>query len=257
MPTVLQTTTPYSILITGANRGIGLELVKCLLASNPQPHHVIATSRSLGGEGSKELEELAMKESCLTVLKLDVTNISKFLTTVEVVDGLVKENGLNVLVNNAAIAFKKGLEDVTAEDMIKTFTTNTIGPLILTQSFLPLLKRAASHTSDKPPGWQRAAVINVSSRMGSISSNTSGGLYPYRSSKAALNAITKSLSVDLVKDEIIFCSVHPGWVQTDMGGPNAPVTTDQSVQVMLELFAKLDKTSNGGFFQYDGSVMNW
>ena len=228
-----------------------------MLASNPRPHHVIATSRSLGGEGSKELEELAAKEPRLSVLQLNVDNYATFPTLAKEVDGIVKENGLNVLVNNAGIHIRRGLEDVTVDDMTQTFATNTIGPLMLTQSFLPLLKRAASHASDKPLGWQRAVVINMTSILGSISSNNSGGLYPYRSSKAALNAITKSLSVDLVKDGIITCSVHPGWAQTDMGGPNAPVTIEESVQGMLKLFAKLDENSNGGFFLYDGSTINW
>jgi len=231
--------------------------VKHLLASNPRPHHVIATSRSLGEEGSKELEELAAKESCLSVLQLNTGNPTTFSTLVGDVDEIVKEFGLNVLVNNAGINIRKGLENVTADDMAQAFSTNTIGPLMLTQSLLPLLKRAASHASDKPLGWQRAAVINMSTLLASISSNSSGGLYPYRSSKTALNAITKSLSVDLVKDGIIACSVHPGWVQTDMGGPNASITTDYSVQEMLKLFAKLDENFNGGFFQYDGSVVNW
>jgi len=95
---------------------------------------------------------------------------------------------------------------VTADDMAQTFSTNTISPLMLTQSLLPLLKRAASHASDKPLGWQREAVINMYTILGSISSNDKGGLYPYRSGKAALNAITKSLSVDLVNDGIIACS---------------------------------------------------
>jgi len=200
---------------------------------------------------------LAAKESCLSVLQLNTGNPASFSTLVGDVDGIVKENGLNVLVNNAGILIKKGLKDVTADDMVQTFATNTIGPLLLTQSFLPLLKRAASHASDKPLGWQRAAVINMSTILASISSNSSGGLYPYRSSKAALNAITKSLSVDLVKDGIIACSVHPGWVQTDMGGPNASITPEQSVQALLKLFAKLDESFNGGFFLYDGSVINW
>jgi len=162
--------------------------VKHLLTSNLRPHHVIATSRSLGGEGRKELEELAAKESCLYVLQLDVDNYAAFPTLAKEVGGIVKENGLNVLVNNAGIHIRKGLEDVTAEDMTKTFSTNTIYPLILTQSLLPLLKRAASYASDKPLGWQRAAVINMSTILGSISSND---LYPCRSRKAALNAITK------------------------------------------------------------------
>ena len=236
---------------------MGLRIVKDFLASNTCPHHLIATCRSLGGEGSRELEELAAKESCLTVIELDVNNPATFSKVAEEVDTIVKKNGLNVLVNNAGIHIRKGLEDVTVDDLVQTFATNTIGPLLLTQSFLPLLKRAASHASDKPLGWQRAAVINMSTILASISSNSSGGLYPYRSSKAALNAITKSLSVDLVKDGIIACSVHPGWVQTDMGGPNASITPEQSVQALLKLFAKLDDSFNGGFFLYDGSVINW
>ena len=118
------------------------------------------------------------------------------------------------------------------------------------------MKRAASHASDKPLGWQRAAVINVSSRLGFISSNDKGGLYPYSSSKATLIAITKSLSVDLVKDGIITCSVHPGWVQTDMGRPNASVTIEESAQGSLKVFSNLNQSSNGGFLNYDGSVIN-
>ena len=253
----LQSTAPYSILITGANRGLGLGLVKHLLASNPRPQHVIATSRSLGGEKSKELEELAAKEACLSVVQLSVDDPATFSAAVSAVDGIVQEYGLNVLVNNAGIGIKRRLENVTAEDMTESFATNTIGPLMLTQSMLPLLKRAASRASTKPLGWEKAAIINMSSVLGSISANDGGGLYPYRCSKVALNAVTKSLSIDLLKDGIIACSVHPGWVYTDMGGSKAPVSVDESVQGMLKLFASLNQDSNGGFFKYDGTVMKW
>lgn len=232
-------------------------LVKHLLASNPQPHHVIATSRSLGGEKSSELEELASKEACLSVIQLSVDNPATFSDAVSAVDETVQEYGLNVLINNAGINIRKGLEDVTVDDMTESLATNTIGPLMLTKSFLPLLKRAASHTSSKPLGWQRAAIINVSSVLGSISANDGGGFYPYRCSKVALNAVTKSLSIDLLKDGIITCSVHPGWVYTDMGGSRAPVTIDESVQGMLKLFANLNQNSNGGFFKYNGTVLEW
>ena len=231
--------------------------MKHLLASYPCLQHVIATSRSLGGEKSKELEELAAKETRLSVIQLSVDDPATFSTAVSEVDGIVQEHGLNVLVNNAGIYMVKGLEDVTVDDMTKSFATNTIGPLMLTQSLLPLLKRAASHTSSKPLGWERAAVINMSSVLGSISANDGGSFYPYRCSKVALNAVTKSLSIDLLKDGIIACSVHPGWVYTDMGGSNAPVTIDESVQGMLKLFAGLNHDSNGGFFKYDGTVMKW
>ena len=232
-------------------------LVKHLLTSHPRPQHVIATSRSVGGEKSKELEELAAKETCLSVIQLSVDDPATFSTAVGEVDGIVQEHGLNVLVNNAGINIRKGLKNVTVDDMTASFATNTIGPLMLTRSLLPLLKRAASRTSSKPLGWERAAVINMSSDLGSISANDSGSFYPYRCSKTALNAVTKSLSIDLLKDSIIACSVHPGWVYTDMGGSNAPVTIDESVQGMLKLFARLNQDSNGGFFKYDGAVMEW
>ena len=232
-------------------------LVRHLLAGKPRPQHVIATCRSLGGEKSKELEELAAKEACLSVIQLSVDDPTTFSTAVGIVDGIVQEHGLNVLVNNAGINIKKGLQNVTADDMIQSFATNTIGPIMLTQSLLPLLKRAASRASSKPLGWERGAIINMSSVLGSISDNDSGGLYPYRCSKVALNAATKSLSIDLLKDGIIACTVHPGWVKTEMGGPRALITVDESVQEMLKLFASLNHDSNGGFFRYDGTVMKW
>jgi len=246
-------------MITGANQGLGLGIVKCLLASNPRPHHVIATSRNLGGEGSKELEELAAKEDCLSVLKLDVTKPDTFKAVVGEIDGIVQENGLNVLINNAGIYLRKGLEVVTAEDMLLAFSTHAVGALMLTKECLPLLKRAASRLSAKPLGWQRSAVINMSSRMGSISDNTSGGSYSYRASKAALNAITKSLSIDLVNDGIIACVVHPGWARTYMGTSDGLISVDESVQGLMKVFAGLDQNSNGGFFRYDDpdNPMSW
>ena len=218
---------------------------------------MIATSRSLGEDKSKELEELAAKEACLSVIQLSVDDPATFPTAVGIVDGIVQEHGLNVLVNNAGIAIRRGLENVTADDMAQSFATNTIGPIMLTQSLLPLLKRAASCASSKPLGWEKAAIINMSSVLGSISENDGGGLYPYRCSKVALNAATKSLSIDLLKDGIIACTIHPGWVKTEMGGPRALITIDESVQGMLKLFASLNQHSNGGFFKYDGTVMKW
>ena len=200
------------------------------------------------------MEELAAKETCLSVIQLNVDDPATFSTAVGEVDRIVQEHGLNVLVNNAGIHIRRGLENVTADDMTKTFATNTIGPLMLTQSLLPLLKRATSHTSSKPLGWERAAILNISSYLGSISDNDGGGLYPYRCSN--LNAVTKSLSIDLLKDGIIACSVHPGWVYTEMGGPNALISINESVQGML-LFATLNQDSNGGFFKYDGTAMKW
>ena len=254
---------PRSILITGANRGLGLGFIRHLLAGRPRPQHVIATSRSLGGEKSKELEELAAKETCLSVVQLSVDDPAMFPTAVGMVDRIVQEHGLNVLVNNAGTGDNDLLEDVTVDYMKESFAVNTIGPLMLTQSLLPSLKRAAKCLSSTPLGWKRAAVMNISSLYASISANgtpvarVSGDCYSYRCSKAAINAITKSLSIDLLKDGIVTCSVHPGTVKTDMGGLNAPVTIDDSIQGMLKVFASLNKDTNGGFFNYDGAAIDW
>ena len=254
---------PRSILITGANRGIGFGIVKHLLANKTRPQYVIATCRSVGGEKSKELEELAAKETCLSVIQLSVDDPATFSTAVGEVDRIVQEHGLNVLVNNAGIGERTLLEDVTVDAMKEAFAVHTIGPLMLTQSLLPLLKRAASRTSNRQLSWERAAIMNVSSLFASISahgtplSRVNGDWYSYRCSKAALNAITKSLSIDLLKDGIISCLVHPGWVKTDMGGPDAAVTIDNSVQGMLKVFSNLNQDSSGGFFQYDGTSIDW
>ena len=138
---------------------------------------------------------------------------------------------------------------------------SVIGPLMLTQSLLPLLKRAA--LSNRPLGWEKAAIMNISSLFASISANgtpkarVSGDWYSYRCSKAAINAITKSFSIDLLKYGIVTCSVHPGTVKTDMSGPNAPLTIDDSVEGMLKVFANLNKDTNGGFFNYDGTAIDW
>ena len=150
-----------------------------------------------------------------------------------------------------------GVRGCDADDMQQVYVTNTIGPLMLTQSLLPLLKRVASCASSKPLVWERVAIINMSSRLGSISANNSGDLYPYHCSKAAVNAMTKPLSVDLLKDGIITIAVDPGWVSTDMGGSNAPSTVDETVQGMVKLLSSLNQDSNGGFLKCDGTMTQW
>ncbi|OWR54369.1 short-chain dehydrogenase [Danaus plexippus plexippus] len=125
------------------------------------------------------------------------------------------------------------------------------------QSLLPLLKQAAQNNSDKPVGVGRAAVINMSSVLGSIAQNDVGGFYAYRCSKAALNAATKSMSIDLKKDHILVASMHPGWVRTDMGGKKAPLDVDTSVAGMFSTIQKLTEADSGKFLQYDGSELPW
>lgn len=140
---------------------------------------------------------------------------------------------------------------------MQTFETNTVAPVMLTKAFLPLLKKASSTNNAKPLGIQRAAIINMSSILGSIEDNTQGGLYAYRLSKSALNAATKSMSIDLKNDSILCVAIHPGWVKTDMGGSHAPLTVETACKQMVGTFTTLSEPHNGGFVQYDGKMLPW
>lgn len=106
-------------------------------------------------------------------------------------------------------------------------------------------------------GVHRAAVINMTSIIASIADNTMGGFYPYRCSKTALNAATKSMSIDLEEDGILVACMHPGWVKTDMGGNNAPMDIDTSTNDMIKTIQTLTAQQNGSFLQHDGKVLPW
>ncbi|CAG9760053.1 unnamed protein product [Ceutorhynchus assimilis] len=125
------------------------------------------------------------------------------------------------------------------------------------KALLPVLKTAAANNADGALGSKKAAVINMTSILGSIAQNNDGGLYPYRCSKASINMATKSLSIDLIKDGILATCVHPGWVKTDMGGNGAPMTIDSSCCSLVQFVENLSEKHNGGFFQWDGKQLEW
>lgn len=161
------------------------------------------------------------------------------------------ENGINLLINNAGYSSKfTRLDYVKAEQMEKTFLINVVAPVLLAKEFKPLLKKA---TSPSQSSW----VVNISSILGSIDANKEGGFYPYRASKAALNACTKSMAIDLRTDNIHALSLHPGWVKTDMGGSNAPLKVEQSCSNMVQLMENLEVNQSGKFLQYDGKELPW
>ncbi|CAH2086874.1 unnamed protein product [Euphydryas editha] len=242
-----------SVLITGANRGLGLGMVK-YLTKNDKAGNIFATCRN----PSEELTKIAAENKKLHILRLDVTNIANIGEISAEVTKVVGTQGLNLLINNAGVTTKfTKLQLVKAEQLLENLTVNSIAPIMLTKSLLPLLKQAAEANSDKPMGAQRAAVINMSSILGSIAQNDQGGFYPYRCSKAALNAATKSMSIDLKKDQIIVTSMHPGWVKTDMGGKNAPLDVDTSVAGIFNVIEKLQESDSGKFLQYDGTELPW
>ncbi|XP_033340863.1 SDR family oxidoreductase sniffer isoform X2 [Megalopta genalis] len=178
---------------------------------------------------------------------------------VKTVSEKVDSDGLNVLFNNAGFSPKFTRLNLMKEDHItKTFFINIVVPLMLTKAVLPLLKVAANKCDDKTHmSVNRSAVINMSSLLGSIADNTIGGFYPYRCSKAALNAATKSMSIDFKDDGILVISLHPGWVRTNLGGSNAPIDVDTSVNDILNTLGTLTEEHTGCFIQHDGKMIPW
>jgi len=244
-----------SVFITGTSRGLGLEFVKQLI-SNPQPpKHIFATCRQ--PETAKELQELAAKYSGLHIHQFDVLDFASYPVIVKWVEGILNGEGLNVLINNAAVVHFDGLDDVTMDSLMMDLQGNAVAPLLLSKAFLPLLKKAAASSPINGLSINKAAIINVSTMMAGIADNTSGGIYPYRTSKAALNMITKSLSVDVKPDGILALVVHPGWVRTDGGGPNGLIDAPESIGGLMKVFGGLSEKDSGRFLKYNGDELPW
>jgi len=245
-----------NVFITGGNRGIGLGLVEEIIKQF-KPDNIFATFREAGT--AEKLHALAAANPCLHLIQMDVrADEAKLADVVKTVDEKTKGTGINLLINNSGIIGNKcGLGGATKQDMIDTFEVNTVAPILIAQAFLPLLEKASKNEKDAPMGIGRAAIVNISTLMASISEATGGGYYSYRSSKAALNIATVSMSVDLKKSKILTVVLHPGWVQTDMGGNNAPTTTEQSVAGLLSVIEGLDETKNGKFYDFKGKELPW
>ncbi len=230
-----------NVVVTGCSRGIGLEFVRQLLARGDR---VLAGARR--PESSEELMALAdAHREQLTVLPLDVTNAAH---RANLVATLGAQGTVDLLINNAGVygpnADRLGQTDEAG--WLETFRVNTIAPRQMVEALLPALQRA-SHP--------RIALLT--SKMGSIADNGSGGLYCYRSSKAALNAVGMSLARDLADRGILTLLLHPGWVLTDMGGPEAEITVTESVSAMLHTLDGASETDNGRFIDIDGSTIPW
>ena len=248
-----------TVLITGASRGLGLEIVKqlCNRNKNTTSTKILATCRS--PETAHELQSLGeTNRNSLIIKKLDVNNFSTYGQFADNIRGIVETEGIRCLINNAGISPKSTKYNrVTSEQMAETFTTNTIAPLLFSKEMLPFLKKAASENVDAG-----SLIVNMSSILGSIelnhpkSGNGSGGVYPYRASKSALNMITRSLSLDLNHMNIKVVAIHPGWVKTDMGGPNAPLTSEESVSNVLNVIQNFDSEHyNGCLVNYKGEKL--
>lgn len=221
-----------TVLITGANRGLGLEFTRQYAADG---WHVIACCR-------KPAEASALKKikGEVTIEALDVANdgdIAKFAKK-------LKGEAIDLLINNAGIYGPRSGSDTDA--WLEVIRVNTVAPFRMAEAFAPHVARSKQKT-----------IVNITSVMGSIASNESGGSPIYRSSKAALNMVMKGLSQELKSRGVTVAVFHPGWVKTDMGGAGAPVAIPDSIGGLRKAIAKLKPADTGKFFNYDGKPLPW
>ena len=232
-----------SILITGANRGLGLEFVKQFIKFDPKVDTIIAVCRN--PDKAQELQQVSSSTDNVKIIGLDVKDYSKYDQAYEQIEKIVGDKGLDLLINNAGIALRGNLDVVTPQDMLENFEVNAVAPLMFSRKLIPLVKSSKTKV-----------IVNISSELGSIA-NCSGQMYPYKTSKAALNMVTKCMACDLKKDGIACVALHPGWVVTDMGGPRAHLKVDESISKMIEVIKKIDINSTGSFLSYNGETLPW
>ncbi|MSO65759.1 MAG: SDR family oxidoreductase [Alphaproteobacteria bacterium] len=221
-----------TILITGANRGIGLEAARQFAAAGWTVH---ACCR----DPAKADALKALKGT--TIHALDVADFD----AIDALARRLKDIPIDVLLNNAGKNARVELGKIDYDNWAELFRVNTMAPLRLAESFVEHLARST-----------KKLIINISSIMGSIA-DSSGKWYPYRSSKSALNMVSKCLSVDLAPRGITVLSVHPGWVRTDMGGPTATVSPEDSVAGIKALIDRATPAVTGRFYAFDGKELPW
>jgi NAD(P)-dependent dehydrogenase (short-subunit alcohol dehydrogenase family) len=220
-------------LITGANRGIGRALAIELAGRG---HAVIAASR--------RPPEPAFDDPAIRHIPLDVTDQGSIEAAAEALAG----EPLDILVNNAGMFGPRGAGLGQIDDAVwhEVMATNVFGAYRVSEALLPLLRRGHA-----------PRLVTISSRMGSIGANSTGGEYIYRSSKAAVNAVMRSLAIDLAPEGITVAVLHPGWVRTDMGGARATLDVKTSARGLAKVILGLTPAQSGGFFNYDGAPLLW
>ena len=227
-----------SVVVTGANRGIGLELVSQYLADDWQVYGCCRRP-----ESATQLAGLA-SNSALSIHQLDVGNPD----SVEKLALALSEQSIDLLINNAGIygGERQSFADIDYAQWTRVLEVNTLGPY-----------RVSTALANQVGNSEQRLMVNVSSAMGSIERYTTGGHYIYRSSKAALNMVTVNLAHDLRSRGITVLSVHPGWVRTDMGGSSADISTKTSAAGLRQLISNATIEDSGRFFSWDGSALPW
>jgi NAD(P)-dependent dehydrogenase (short-subunit alcohol dehydrogenase family) len=229
-----------TVLITGANRGLGLEFARQYASDG---WDVFASCRE--PRRARELQALAEASGeKLSLVSMDVTDTASVRKAAQQLDGIP----LDLLLNNAGTAGASGQTtgNVDYENWLRVLEVNTLGAMRVLEAFADLVARS-----------ERRLVVTITSGMGSLTDNTSGGSIAYRSSKAAVNMAMRSAAADLAPRGMACVVVHPGWVRTDMGGASAPLTPKQSIAAMRRLIARLGPADSGRFFNYDGQEHPW
>lgn len=236
-----------TVMVTGASRGIGLELARQALAAG---HRVIATTRGPSGE----LDALGAKHpGRLIRLTLDVGSVESIVAARNALGDAVSR--IDILVNNAGMYSHTSeswnpeatlFDMLTQEELVEAFRVNAAGPMIVIQHFLNLIRASP-----------RGRILNLSSLVGSVTSKSGPGDYAYAASKAALNIMTRSLAAELAPEGIIVIAITPGWVRTRMGGSRAALSPEESVRGLLETAARLTPADSGRFIDYLGREQPW
>lgn len=229
-----------NMLVTGANRGLGLEFARQYAIDGWK---VYAACRD--PDAARELVQLAAESGgAIRVLALEVTDAASVRAAAQSLAG----DPIDLLVNNAGVGSpkKQRLGSLDYAAWAQVLDVNTLGPMRVVEAFLDNI----ANGSDRQ-------IVTLTSAMGSIADNASGGSYAYRSSKAAVNIVMKSLSIDLAPRGISCVVVHPGWVRTAMGGPDGKLTPAESVTALRRLIAGLKPQDTGRFFNYDGKPYPW
>jgi len=224
-----------TVLVTGASRGLGLEFCRQYAADGWQ---VLACCRN--PETAGKLAGI----NHVRVFPLDVSDFSQ----IDHLAAQLQDTAIDVLINNAGIYgdAQQGFGQLDYAAWSRTLTVNTQAPVKMAEAFLPHIKRG-----------DKKRLVSITSQMGSIADNSSGGSILYRSSKAALNAAMKSIAIDLEDQGVGVLLLHPGWVKTDMGGNNALIEARESVAGMRKVIAQFTLAQSGSFLKYDGSPLPW
>lgn len=230
------------ILITGASRGIGLEICTQLIADG---HDVLATYRS--EKTANSLLDLNDSAKNLHTFEMDVISSDSVKSAMSEI--AKRFSSLDLVFNNAGILDWSPLDEVSSDAFRSIYETNVIGVFRVSEAAIPLLRNG-----------NEPLIVNLSSRLGSIElrgNSQLGGAIAYQCSKAALNMLTKQMSIDYAKHGVRTISISPGWVKTDMGGEEAKYEVSESVELFLSRINQLPPESNGIFMGEDGEIIPW